>query len=132
MVRDVAVEHCKEDLSGKVPTLQDWFTKTIDQDFKENDLMILNKLSSINNQMLKEFILRPYLRSGVKESLIITNSNFGLTLASKFFNIDEVMDLSHTNLFNNKIDVWLRNYTFTANWQFTPSNKDISMLNSLR
>ena len=71
LVRDIAAEHCREDLCGAVPTLNDWF-KNYDNQILEN--IIIPKLS---DEKLAAFIMKPFLRSGLKASLILTCSNFG-------------------------------------------------------
>ena len=78
MVRDIAAEHCKEDLSNRVPSLTDWL--------KDNDDHIAPKISipKIENSELEYFVMKPLLKSNLKSSLLITWSNFGVYLAAEF------------------------------------------------
>jgi hypothetical protein len=76
-VRDVAIAHLKEDLSGKVPTLNDWFGKS--DELLEFDL----ELPKFDDEKLQEFVARPFLRSGIKATLFVTLSDFGVELCEK-------------------------------------------------
>lgn len=129
LTRDIAVEHCKEDLSGKIPTLNNWLDKY------ECDVVrldeVIQRLKLIDNLRLKEFILRPYFRSGIVSSLAITNSNFGRYLVNKFFSVNDVLLLDKVGVFNLSIDNWLGKYNYTSNWQFTPNQKDLKTLKNI-
>lgn len=121
LVRDVAAEHCKEDLMGIVPTLNHWFKNvpaSISDHIKPLDL---------EDQKLKEFIMRPYLMSGLKSTLIITHSNFGIYLAKEILGIDHALELAKY-VQGNHINETLHNIRLTEKWQYTP---DIKQLKSI-
>lgn len=62
LVIDIAAEHCKEDLNGKVPSLQDWLIKNDDK------ISPQIKIPDFENKELEEFILSPMWKSNLKSS----------------------------------------------------------------
>ncbi|RAJ74967.1 hypothetical protein CLV59_11013 [Chitinophaga dinghuensis] len=122
LVRDIAAEHCKEDLMGFVPTLNHWF--------KDVDNQVLEHFRPINpsDARLKEFVLQPFLMSGLKTSLIITHSNFGVHLAKEMLGIDYAMELSHY-ISETGIHKLLGYVKFSERWQYTP---DLNQLETIQ
>lgn len=118
LIRDIAAEHCKEDLMGVVPTLNNWF--------KHVDDNLLNSIKSINptDGKLKEFILRPYIMSGLKSTLIITHSNFGLYLVKEFLGIDYAVELAN-QLGQANINELLQYIKLKERWQYTADLKQL-------
>ena len=122
LVRDIAAEHCKEDLNGKVPSLQDWLTKNNDEIAKQIQIPIFE------NPTLEEFVLSPMWKSNLKSALLITLSNFGVYLAKEIIGFELAKELQ--SKIENKATVqnYLSNFQFTESWQFTPQRKEIEWL----
>jgi hypothetical protein len=118
LIRDVAAEHCKEDLMGVVPTLNNWF--------KYVDDCLLNLVKPINpsDSKLKEFVLTPLLMSGLKSTLIITHSNFGIYLAKEILGIDYALELAN-HLQDAYINELLQYVKLKDRWQYTPDLKQL-------
>ena len=120
LVRDIAAEHCKEDLSGFIPSLNDWF-----EDFNlPSDFLI----PQINDEELKAFIYKPFMRSGLQTSMIITCSNFGVYLVEKFIGFDKALLLANSLPINQTIQNLLKEYKFIHNWQIFPDRKELVWL----
>jgi len=113
LVRDIAAEHCKEDLMGVVPTLNNWF--------KSADESLLDFIKPVHpaDSKLREFILRPLIMSGLKSTLIITHSNFGIYLVKEFLGIDYAMELVN-HLQPSNINELLSYIRLQDRWQYTP------------
>ncbi|RPE09726.1 hypothetical protein EGT74_22400 [Chitinophaga lutea] len=118
LIRDVAAEHCKEDLMGMVPTLNHWF-KYVD-DALPGSIKPLNP----TDRVLKEFVLRPLLMSGLKSSLIITHSNFGIFLAKEILGLDYALELSNY-LPQINVNEMLQYIKLSERWQYTPDLKQL-------
>ncbi|ROT47725.1 DUF6915 family protein [Candidatus Cardinium hertigii] len=118
LIRDIAAEHCKEDLMGMVPTLNHWY--------KYVDDALLNFIKPINpaDNKLKEFVLRPFLMSGLKSTLIITHSNFGIFLAKEILGVDYAFELSNY-LPQTNINELLEYVKLKERWQYTPDLKQL-------
>jgi hypothetical protein len=123
LVRDIAAEHCKEDLMGVVPTLNNWFKYTDDN--------LLNFIKPINptDSKLREFILRPYIMSGLKSSLIITHSNFGLFLVKEILGIDYALELANY-IEQTNINELLQYVKLKDRWQYTPNLQQLKNLDN--
>ncbi len=113
LIRDIAAEHCKEDLMGVVPTLNNWF--------KYVDDRVLTSIKPINpsDSKLKEFILRPLIMSGLKSTLIITHSNFGVFLAKEILGLDYALELAKY-VEGSNINELLQFVKLRDRWQYTP------------
>ena len=87
LVRDIAAEHLKEDLNGRIPTVKEWFEK--------NSQLIdpLERIQTIEDQKLKDFIFEPYLKSGIKSSFLITYSDFGVSLVKELYGFEKALTL---------------------------------------
>jgi hypothetical protein len=119
LVRDIAAEHCKEDLSGRVPSLQDWLQKS------ENKISSQIQIPTFKEQELEEFVLSPLWRSNLKSSLIITLSNFGVYLANEIIGFELAKKL-HAQIDNAAtVQNYLSMFEFTEKWQFTPQKYDL-------
>lgn len=112
LIRDIAAEHCKEDLMGVVPTLNNWF--------KYVDDRVLTSIKPIpSDSKLKEFILRPLIMSGLKSTLIITHSNFGVFLAKEILGLDYALELAKY-VEGSNINELLQFVKLRDRWQYTP------------
>jgi hypothetical protein len=120
LVRDISVEHCKEDLSGFIPTLNDWF-----DNFQLPDNFVI---PSFTDNELTSFVQRPYLRSGVRASLMITCSNFGVYLVEKFYGVEKALLLANSLPTQQTVQNLLNSFKFTHTWQVFPDRKELVWL----
>jgi hypothetical protein len=122
LVRDIAAEHCKEDLSGRVPSLSDWLKDN------EEEIAPMITLPKFENKILEEFVLFPKFKSNCHSALLITLSNFGVYLANEILGFEYGKELQ--TLLNQKATVqnYLSKYKFTKRWQFTPAPKESEWL----
>lgn len=121
LIRDIAAEHCREDLMGVVPTLNHWF-KYVDDSL----LDIIKPINPADNK-LKEFVLRPLLMSGLKSTLIITHSNFGIFLVKEFLGLDYALELTNY-LKETNIHELLEYVKLRDRWQYTPDLKQLEYI----
>ncbi len=121
-VRDVAAEHCREDLYGTVPTLNDWL--------KGSDEVISQQLQlpEIQNAAVKAFLVRPFLRSGLQSALLITYSNFGVYLVERFLGADEALELARLLPPGQTVQQLLKSFQCTEKWQYTPDKSELNWL----
>ena len=120
-MRDIAAEHCKEDLSGVVPTLYDWL-KGNEVDFK----IVIPDLE--DHPALKAFVMRPFLRTGLKSSLMLTCSDFGVYLVELFLGAQAALTLVERLPVEQKVKHYLQQFQFTERWQYTPDRKELIWL----
>ena len=118
LIRDIAAEHCKEDLMGVVPTLNNWFK------YVDDALPDLIKPINPADRVLKEFVLQPLLMSGLKSTLVITHSNFGIYLAKEILGVDYALELAN-QLQPASINELLRYVKLKDRWQYTPDIKQL-------
>lgn len=121
LVRDIAAEHCKEDLLGVVPTLNQWF-KYIDEELHQH----IPKIQSANPQ-LQEFLVEPLLMSGLPATLLITHSNFGIYLVKEFFGVDEALTLA-SQLGTSPVNELLQYIKLIDRWQYTADLKQLKTI----
>lgn len=126
MVRDIAAEHCKEDLSGKVPSLSEWLV--------QNDPLIAPRIQipNILDPELKSFVFKPYFKSNLKSSLLITLSNFGVYLAEELLSLKQAQKLHQLLSTNATIQYYLEGFQFHQQWQFTPCRKELAWLKNFK
>ncbi len=123
LVRDIAAEHCKEDLSGHVPGLFDWFNE---MDSTLAPLIVVPDLSDTPD--LESFVMRPYLRSGLHSSLLVTCSDFGIYLAELFLGFAAGKTLADRLPARQRVKELLRQFRFTQRWQYTPMLEELQWL----
>jgi hypothetical protein len=118
MIRDIAAEHCREDLCGIVPTLNNWF--------KYVDPALLEAIQpvKIKNSVLQDFVLQPLLMSGSRASLIITQSNFGVFLVKELLGLEAALELSEL-VQNSTVNEQLPMVKLTEKWQYRPDTKQL-------
>ena len=121
-VRDVAIAHLKEDLSGKVPTLVEWFG-----DCDELEAYNPNWSGSLNPQLI-EFVNRPWLRSGLSFTKFITLSDFGVELCQKLLGVEAAIELRSTLTSDNTLKYPLNLFRFRKPWQYTPDPVELEWL----
>lgn len=122
LVRDIVAEHCKEDLSNKVPSLFDWLEK--------NDAMISDRIyiPEILDEELKAFVLQPFFKSNLKSSLLITLSNFGVFLVKELLSLKQAEVLHQLLPKEATVQNYLKGFQFHERWQFTPCAKELDWL----
>ncbi|GAO43118.1 DUF6915 family protein [Flavihumibacter petaseus] len=123
LVRDIAAEHCKEDLMGVVPTLNNWFRYV--------DGRVLDHIRPINpsDSQLKEFILRPMFLSGLKSTLIITHSNFGIFLVKELLGLEYALELVNY-LEEANVNELLQYVKLKERWQYTPDVNQLKQIDN--
>lgn len=121
LVRDIAAEHCKEDLAGIVPTLNNWFK------YVDNEILSLIKPINPSDSKLKEFLLRPYLMSGLQSTLIITHSNFGVYLTKEILGLDYALELTK-HLEHSAINELLQYIKLKERWQYSPDLQQLKQI----
>lgn len=121
MVRDIAAEHCREDLMGYVPTLNDWFTHV--------DEALAEVIKPVNpaDAVLKEFVLLPLLMSGLPATLIITHSNFGIYLVKEMLGVDYALEWA-SQLEGANIGELLKFVKLTEQWQYKTDLKQLKYI----
>ena len=122
LVRDLAAEHCKEDLSGRVPSLKDWLKDN------EDVLAPMITIPKFEDSTLEEFVLYPMFKSNCRSALLITLSNFGVSLAKQILGFEYGKQLQQLINQDATVQHYLSHYKFTERWQFTPSQKEIEWL----
>lgn len=121
LIRDIAAEHCKEDLCGIVPTLNQWFTYTDEQ--------IFNTIKPVTGKTpaLQEFLWGPYLMSGLQHSLIITHSNFGVYLAKELLGLEAALELA-AHVEGAAVSSMLSHVKCTERWQYVSDIKQLKTI----
>ncbi|MFK7935811.1 MAG: hypothetical protein AB8G22_20020 [Saprospiraceae bacterium] len=122
LVRDIAAEHLKEDFSGQVPSLYDWFK---DSEEMLAPSIIVPKIESLE---LRAFILEPLLRSNLNASLCITISNFGVYLVKEFLGTEQAINYQKILSPNTVISQYLTHFKFTERWQYSPDRNELLWL----
>ena len=121
-VRDIAIAHIKEDLSGRIPSLHDWFERA--HYLREYCPEIPDNAS----ERLREFIARPYLRSGLDFTIFITLSDFGVFLCQQVLGTDLSLELRGLLSARNTLRRPLDEFRFRHPWQFTPDIEELRWL----
>lgn len=125
LVRDIAAEHCREDLFGVVPTLNDWLKNADEELSKEINI------PQITDSELEYFLMRPYLRSGLRSSLLITYSNFGVYLVERFLSKEQALQLADLLPATQNVQRLLQVFHCTERWQYTPDKNELNWLKQL-
>lgn len=126
LVRDVAAEHCKEDLLGRVPTLSEWVRAAdaaLAQLVPSPDKLLLEASAP-----LRAFVLRPYLRTGLRSALVLTTSTFGVYLAEQLLGLSAAEELARSLQPVPAVADVLSSFTFTEPWQYRPDSKELAWL----
>lgn len=121
LVRDLAAEHCKEDLLGVVPTLNAWFKNADDA------VAPFVRPLSLPDGALKDFVMKPFLMSGLRSSLVITHSNFGIYLASELLGLDAALELGRL-VEGVSVNEILPMVPLTERWQYMPDLKQLKQI----
>lgn len=122
VVRDIAAQHLKEDLSGWVPTLYNWFK---DQEAVGD---AITTIPESDDAQLQEFIHLPYLQSGLKTSYLITCTDFGVDLAKVLLGVEKAKILRALIPPEQNIQNLLQLLRFTDPWQYTPKMSELEKL----
>jgi len=121
----VAKEHCKEDLNGYIPSLYDFL-----KDNKQLEELLPKKLPSLHNEVWDKFLGRPYEMSGLRVSLLITYSDFGVKLLDYFFGEEAAQTLRNALQPMLLLKDFLHQFKFTEPWQTTLNQVDLDWLNA--
>lgn len=122
-VRDIAARHLREDLSGRVPSLYDWFVSV------DEEIAPLIQVPEGMNAELKSFVLRPWLRSGLRSSLMVTCSNFGVMLVERCLGISQAIELANRLAGGQDVAALLQKFRLTERWQYSPDRDSIDRVN---
>ncbi|MBX0290819.1 hypothetical protein K3G63_10240 [Hymenobacter sp. HSC-4F20] len=126
LVRDVAAEHCKEDLLGRVPTLCEWLRHA------DATLAPLaptpDELLPAAQPELRAFVLRPYLRTGLRSALLLTTSTFGVYLAEQLLGLAAAEELARQLHPAPAVADSLQSFPFSYPWQYRPDPKELAWL----
>lgn len=124
-VRDIAAQHIREDLNGILPSINDWF--------QDSEAPICEKLvvPEFSDPRLEEFVLKPWLRSGLKSSLLITCSHFGVALARRILGWEAAKSLAEKIPPSNNPKNLLQALQLKYRWQYTPDPHEIARINQL-
>ncbi len=122
LVRDVAAAHCSEDLSGRVPTLYEWLRDA------DEALAPHMHLPDFDDPSLEAFVLRPYLRSGLRSALLITLSDFGVGLVERFLGVAPAKKLADALGPGHNVRKYLSAVDFAHKWQYTPDLRELQWL----
>jgi hypothetical protein len=126
LVRDVAAEHCKEDMLGRVPTLHEWL--------RDADATLAPLLPAAETllpdlpETLRTFVLRPYLRTGLRSALVLTASTFGVYLAEQLLGLPAAETLAAALHPVPAVADLLQSFSFTHPWQYRPDPKELAWL----
>ena len=121
-VRDVAIAHVKEDLSGMVPSLADWFKQA-----RYLEPYCPEVPQSID-ESVKSFVMRPFLRSGLEFTMFITLSDFGVFLCEQLLGVDAALQLRKSLTVKNTLRWPLTQFEFRHPWQYTPDPQELNWL----
>lgn len=119
LVEQVALEHCKEDMSGYIPSLNDYFMDNL-----HLEELLPTEFPSLDNPVWDSFLQRPYEMSGLRVTLAITYSDFGTKLLEYFYG-NEAVEIFKEKIKNYiKIRDFLTKFQFTHTWQYTVNKED--------
>ncbi len=122
LVRDVVHAHCREDLDGRVPSLNDWLDGVTIPGFAVDDL------PDVPDREIRDFLRWPYRRSGLDASLAITYSDFGVYLVERFFGPAMADELAAIMAPLPSVGRLLDAFVFDARWQYSPRRHEIAWL----
>lgn len=121
-VRDIAIAHIKEDHSGKVPTLRDWFGNSEAMEALSIDV------PETSNEAVKSFILRPYFQSGITATMFIPLSELGVEICEQVLGLDAALELRSLIPPQTDFRRTLESLELEQRWQFTPCRKELDWL----
>ena len=124
LVRDIAIEHIKEDLNGRIPTLKEWFEKNLELTNP------IEEIEKIEDKELKNFVMEPYLNSGIKSSFVITFSDFGVSLVNQIYGLEKAILLRNHLKENQNMKSILKKFKFSSRWQYSPDMNQLKLLNN--
>lgn len=122
LVRNIAVEHLKEDLNGYVPTLNEWLI--------DNEEVLSQHISlpTIEDEVVRKFVTKPLLMSNLSSSLIITLSDFGVHLCNELLGIEKSLYLQKLVKKEHTVRYYLSKFQITKKWQYWPDKKELHWL----
>ncbi|MFK7799162.1 MAG: hypothetical protein AB8E82_17050 [Aureispira sp.] len=123
LVRDIVVEHIKEDHSGYVPSLYDWL---VDNESKLSTPLLPN--FEAQDTALEQLVWTPLWRSNLKSALLLTCSNFGVYLANELLGLEAAKRLQQLLQNTPPVQHYLEQFSFTQRWQFSPDRQELAWL----
>lgn len=123
LVEQIALEHCKEDMSGYIPSLNDYFADNL---HLEN--LLPTEFPSLGNEIWDAFLQRPYEMSGLRVTLAITYSDFGAKLLEYFYGNEAAIIFKEKIKNHIKMKDFLNEFQFTHTWQYTVNQEDLMWL----
>ena len=124
VVRDIAAQHLREDLSNHVPTVHDWFK---DQTALDGQIHVVPEVSDAE---LQAFIHQPFLQSGSRASYLITCSDFGVELVRQRFGMETARAYRQLIPHEQNIKDLLSLFELRERWQYTPHMSELQKLKS--
>ena len=94
-------------------------------------IKLLVEMPEISDPDLHQFIYKPFHRSGIKATLMITCSDFGVHLASFFFSPQKATEYAQLLPKTYKVKSFLKQFKFTQSWQYTPQQKELDWLKTI-
>lgn len=128
LVRDVAAAHCQEDLSGRVPLLQDWLQDIGPELQAALPFSAPEQLPATLPEPLRRLVLRPYLRTGLPTAFLLTTSTFGVYLAEKLLGLAAAEVLLHLMPQPVPVAQLLGFIPLRQPWQYRPDPKALAWL----
>lgn len=125
-VREIAAQHIREDLNGHLPSANDWFSES------EKQMVDSIVVPDFPDSDLEEHCLRPWLRSGLRSTLVITCSQFGVYLAHRLLGVEAAKALASVIPSTSQPKELLQELTLKQKWQYTPDRKAIARVNQLQ
>ncbi len=122
LVRDIAVEHCREDLNGKVPTLYEWLRDN--QDLAD----WVGSVPELEQEEWNHFVWKPFLRTGLRAAFVVTCSDLGVQLMEQFYGLEAARALTKALHPKQKIGTYLPHFKFAEKWQYTPQPEELQWL----
>lgn len=128
LVRDVAAAHCQEDLSGRVPTLNDWLEAAGPELLAAVPFTCPSQLPATLPEELRKLVVRPYLRTGHPAAFMLTTSTFGLYLAEQQLGLAAAETLARALPQPPPISQLLAHVPIKHPWQYRPDPKALAWL----
>ena len=123
LVRDVAHAHCREDLAGRVPSLNEWLDG-IDLHGQTD----ARERPRFEPPELDAFMWKPYLRTGLDASLEITFSDFGVHLVENVLSPESALAVTERLGPLPSIGRLLDAFRFQDRWQHSPRRRELEWL----
>ncbi len=112
-IREIVAMHLREDLSKRTPSLEDWFAK------QEPRLGKIVTDPIDLDEDIEAFIKRPWMRSGLRSTMLITFSHFGVYLAELLHGVRFAVRLAEVIPKHHSLRILMSNVKLQDKWQYT-------------